>query len=311
MKCNNCKSDKIKKYRIHSGNTLLKCGACDLIFINKMPRKNTLLNYYGDTFYVKENSERFGRILEWILAQLRYLRIRSIRKFCKHSGKMVDVGFSRGTTMKLLKSGGWQTFGTQISINAYKNAKRKGLDVFLGELESAKIESSSIELVTFWHVLEHLRNPCTYLRETNRILNNNGKLIIEVPNIGSPIAQFFREKWLGLDLPRHLYHFSDRSLSSILKNNGFIIMKRDYFSFEQSIFSSLQSILNLFNTRNNVFFDTIKKNKKVNFFLKGYNWILAGIFILPSSVLAFSAGLLHAGDIMRYYCIKVKNVSDK
>lgn len=311
MKCNNCNAKNIKVYMKNSVNDMVRCEKCGLVFVKKMPSKKTISDYYQDEFYDKEKSERFGELFEMIVGLSRFFRARAIGKLCRKPGRMADVGFSRGTTMKMLRSKGWQTFGTQISLNSYNNAKKNNLNVFLGDLKSAKIPSRSVDLITFWHVLEHLRNPDSYLQEANRILSNNGKLVVEVPNIGSPVAKLFRKKWAGLDLPRHLYHFSSKSLKSIVKKNSFKIAGRKYFSFEQSIFSMLQSVLNLFNCKNNVFFDSIKKNKKVDLFSKVYNWILALIFIAPCAVLSWILGLFRLGDVMRFYCIKVKDESDR
>jgi SAM-dependent methyltransferase len=237
----------------------------------------------------------------------RYLRVLAITCFCKKTGKMIDVGFSRGTTMKMLEARGWEVFGTQISPIAYKNARKKGLNVFLGEIKYAGIAPKSRDLVTFWHVLEHVKDPGEYIKETNRLLKDSGKLIIEIPNIASPIAKIFGKKWFGLDLPRHIYHFSPESLKHILIDNGFCIVKERYFSLDQSIFSLLQCILNLFNHRNNVLFSSIKKNAKIGFFPAFYNWLLAAIFLVPSLLIAPLMGFLRCGDIMRVYCIKVND----
>lgn len=307
MKCNICDSERLRNYLNHKDINLLQCQQCKIIFIDKIPSDEIIRNYYQDEFYDKKKSERFKKLFEITLGMLRYIRVSAIQRFCKRPGKMVDVGFSRGVTMRILKSKGWQTFGTQVSLSSYEHAKKNGLNVFLGDVASAEISSHSIDLVTFWHVLEHLKYPDQYLKGTNRILKNNGRLIIEIPNIGSPIAKLFKEKWFALDLPRHIYHFSPYSLDFILRKNGFLVVKKTYFSLEQSIFSLLQSILNLFNSKNNLLFDSMKKKlNNLDFFLVVYNWLLAGIFLFPCILFSLLISFTSKGDIIRFYCVKTK-----
>lgn len=304
MECNSCNSHGFSIYLSHKGLNLMQCGHCGLVFIDKIPGDDNLKEYYQDKFYDKRKAERFIKPFEVGMRFLRRWRVWSIQGFCSGSGKVVDVGFSRGTTLQMLKDRGWEVLGTQISRNAYDNAKRSGLNVFLGELAGAGLVSKSVDLVTFWHVLEHLRDPAFYLKETARILKDGGKLIVEVPNAAGINARLFKEKWFGLDLPRHLYHFSPRALSILLKKSGFRIAKEEYFSFEQNPFSLLQSILNVFNRRHNILFESIKKNRRTGFFEKLYNWLLAGIFIFPSLLFSWLAGIFKKGDIMRFYCLK-------
>lgn len=310
VKCKGCGSESFDNYLNCNQIDLQQCRRCKLIFISDIPSDSIITNYYQDAFYDKEKSKRFIKPFEVILALTRYFRVLAIQQFCKCPGKMIDVGFSRGITMRMLKSKGWQTFGTQISLNAYKNAKTSGLDVFLGDLKSARLAPESADLITFWHVIEHVKDPDNYFKEANRILKKNGKLIVEVPNIGSPLAKLFRKKWFALDLPRHLYHYSTKSLNFILEKNGFYVVKRIFFSLEQSIFTLLQSILNLFNYKNNVFFGILKKNRKMDFFSTTYNYFLLAIFLIPSIILSWLFGVFRFGDIMRFYCIKVEDVAN-
>ena len=290
-RCNICNKIGLqsKKYL-----ELLYCKDCDLFWEKEIESKNELENKYTK-FYSEKDSSRFDEKTERIVNIYRYLRKKDVEKFCK-KGNLLDVGFGRPIDLEIFERSGWKASGTQISKTAYINAKKRKLDVYYGELTKLNIKKK-FDVITFWHVLEHIENPNEYIKKCGYLLNNKGILIIEVPNINSFSAKISGNKWFLLDLDNHLYQFSLISLTKLLKNNNFIINKVSYFSIEQSPFSLLQTFLNLLKKENNILFRMMKKEVKTN-----YLYLIFCCTLYPF-VFVFSiiAATFKRGEVIKIY----------
>ena len=106
--------------------------------------------------------------------------------------------------------------------------------------------------------MEHLPNPITTLLEIRRILKSDGTLIIAVPNIGGFTARLTKNCWFGLDVPRHLFHFTPETLKRSLHQTGFSIDFQKYMSLEQDVIGLSQSLMNKFRLPYNIFYDLIR-----------------------------------------------------
>ncbi|MFN2336834.1 MAG: class I SAM-dependent methyltransferase, partial [Bacteroidales bacterium] len=87
------------------------------------------------------------------------------------------------------------------------------------------ISDASVDCITFWHVLEHLYDPAMWMREVKRILKDDGKCIIALPNLASADAKWFGDRWAALDVPRHLWHFSPETITRFVGDHGFTCSK--------------------------------------------------------------------------------------
>lgn len=96
-----------------------------------------------------------------------------------------------------------------------------GLPAFTGTLPHPDLELESFDVITMWHALEHVHEPMPVLREARQLLSPGGKLMITVPNIDSLAFRWFGRYWFGLELPRHLTHFTPASLLEMLQRCGF------------------------------------------------------------------------------------------
>lgn len=141
----------------------------------------------------------------------------------KTNGKILDVGCGDGSLLKYMKELGWQTYGVEFNDVSSRYAREVlGLNVFSGKLEETDYPEGSFDVITFFHVLEHLSDPLEALEKIYSLLDKNGLLLIEVPNFGGFEARIFRSKWVGVAAPLHLHHFTPRTLQMMLKNSGFI-----------------------------------------------------------------------------------------
>jgi 2-polyprenyl-3-methyl-5-hydroxy-6-metoxy-1,4-benzoquinol methylase len=133
--------------------------------------------------------------------------------------RLLDVGCGDGDHLEGMRSRGWAVSGVEPDRTAAEAAMRRGLRIHVGELSSLP-DTEHFDVVTLRHVVEHVLDPVQLLRECHRVLRPGGTLIVLTPNTASIGHTIFRKGWLPLDAPRHIYLFSDKTLSSTLDRSG-------------------------------------------------------------------------------------------
>lgn len=141
-------------------------------------------------------------------------------------GRILDVGCGLGFALALYRERGWTPFGVEPSPVAARYAREVlGLSVHQGELLDARFPSRFVDAVQFRHTLEHMPSPSVELREAHRILRDRGLLVVMLPNAAGLDRHLFGRWWVAWDLPRHLFHFTPRTLSALLAKTGFRVQK--------------------------------------------------------------------------------------
>jgi SAM-dependent methyltransferase len=137
-------------------------------------------------------------------------------------GRLLDFGCGAGHFLEFMRRRHWQVTGLDVSVQAVERVRRElGLRALAGTLPHPELLPASFDVVTMWHALEHLHDPLKTLQEIHRLLVPGGRLLIEVPNIASQGFQWFRHAWYGLELPRHLVHFTPQTLQQMVNRAGF------------------------------------------------------------------------------------------
>lgn len=225
--------------------TVVQCKNCGLLFTNPRPKQSIISRYYPNTYWdainPKENIESKLKIqAHKFLNKISY----QIRIPTKINGKFLDIGCGDGKELYKYKRKGWNTFGVEINDFVAKYAREKyDLNIFTGTVEEACFRDEYFDLIILNHVIEHLSDPKATLTEIKRILKSNGTLIISLPNADSFEAKRFKEYWTGWDLPRHLYHFTPSTITSLLNETGFEIIKIDFDSNPNNVLASLKYVL--------------------------------------------------------------------
>jgi SAM-dependent methyltransferase len=163
----------------------------------------------------------FGRALrfvpfvrEKVLSRIRYLH-------GSGRGKLLDVGCGNGAFIAHMRGLGWDVLGIEPDAAAARQAREeRGVPVLVGSIEDAGLPRGSFDAITLNHVIEHVPDPVETLGQCARLLKPSGKLVVMTPNILSLAHKFFREAWLHLDPPRHLYLFSPRAMHRALELAG-------------------------------------------------------------------------------------------
>jgi SAM-dependent methyltransferase len=215
---------------------LVRCAHCGLIRTDRPPESEPLY-MYGQS---ADAGRRFGlgqRLVRW------FRRTRVKRFVRQRPGRVLDVGCGDGSFLEALAERGWDVQGTELSASIAASARQRlGDRIHVGETENAAYPKASFDLITFWHVLEHLNNPRQALAEARRLIKPDGTVVVAVPNIRSVQAQLFKQDWLHLDVPRHRFHFDPATLADLAKRCDFEVQEVRHFSIEYGPFGLLQGI---------------------------------------------------------------------
>lgn len=222
--------------------------------------------YYPSTYFGAAGSRRFPRFVE-VVQNLLYLgRVRRIQAACGGTpGRVLDIGCGRGWLLQAFQKLGWEVQGTEFSETAAAFARDVlHLPVAIGDLKSLEFPAAHFDAITLWHVLEHVPDPQPLLAEAHRLLKPGGILFIGVPDFGGWEAQYCRDKWFHLDVPRHLIHLTRDTLTQALVASGFRINSWSGFAPEYDCFSLVQSLLNRLGLRHNLLYNVLRgKTAKV------------------------------------------------
>jgi len=241
----------IKVYNTHDAYSitnqsfnLVKCRNCGLLYINPRPTKEEISRFYPEKYYSVKITF-LTKIINLINYFLKLAQIRRVIKY-KKQGRLLDLGCGVGEFLGEMKRRGFEVYGVDPSSQACKLAQGRLKNIFNTELEECHFPDNYFDVVTLWHVLEHLPNPNITLKEIHRVLKKDGILILETPNIDSLLFKIFKKNWFHLDIPRHLYHWSSKTIRGILNKHKFRVFKISYFSlgFPLSLFHSFSNLLN-------------------------------------------------------------------
>ena len=214
----------------------------------------------------------------------------------KSPGVVFEMGCGDGIMLNSLRAHGWQVFGNERTLGAAHFARHQlNVPIFVGGLDSLN-PAPIADLIILFQVLEHLEDPIMILKQLNHIIKPTGRLIIAVPNFGGWQSRIGGKKWLHLDVPRHLFHFSPQSLQYCLNKSGFTITQVSYKSFEHDPYGWSQSILNLLFKKHNLLTRFLMRLDKPNITIIIHLVLAAliGILSLPISIMSwfFSNGAI-------------------
>ncbi len=138
----------------------------------------------------------------------------------------MDVGCGDGRYVRAMARLGWRSVGLEHHPTMLYQARRITRQPLLwADAHALPLGTATVDAVTLWHVLEHLKDPHLALTEARRVLKPQGVVLVEVPNARSWQAHMWGERWLHWDLQRHVWHFSPRTLIRLLEKAGFHVIR--------------------------------------------------------------------------------------
>lgn len=201
--------------------------------------------------YYPTQYRHYHRFVARILTILYQRRAERWTKLFAGPGSVFELGCGNGIMLDLLRRRGWRVVGSERTEEAARIAREQfALPVAVGGLEA--IDSSDrFDLILLFQVLEHLEDAAQTVRALTGMLKPGGKMIISVPNFVSWQSVVSGNRWFHLDVPRHLHHFSLRSLGVLLGRQGLEIQHVAYVSVEHDPYGWVQSSLNRIDRRQN------------------------------------------------------------
>lgn len=208
--------------------------ALDLLITNPQPDKNDLPKYYESDDYISHTDGKrslFEKAYHLVKNIALKSKLQSINQLQPRKGSLLDIGAGTGDFLNVAQNDGWNTTGIEPNDKAKAIAVRKG--VSFSESTSHLLDHS-FDIITMWHVLEHVPNLEIQIKELKRLLKPTGTILIAVPNFKSFDANYYGQFWAAYDVPRHLWHFSKTAIEQLfavenLKLNQVLPMKFDAF----------------------------------------------------------------------------------
>ena len=182
------------------------------------PSLDKLPNYYKSEDYISHtNTKRnlFERIYHAIRTISLKKKVKLINSFSLETKKLLDIGCGTGDFLQTAKQNNWIISGIEPNEHARNIANKKTCNSVFDIEHLLKFESESFDVITLWHVLEHLPNLNDHMEIFKNLLKPHGTLIIAVPNYKSFDATYYNEFWAAYDVPRHLWHFNKTSISKL------------------------------------------------------------------------------------------------
>lgn len=215
---------KVKDYFLTQEEfELFQCDHCGLVFTVPRPTPEVIGNYYkSDEYYShQQNSKGF---IPKIYERVKSINLRGKVAMATSDmvkGRLLDIGCGVGDFLLQVKKLGWEVMGIEPSEQASNIAQSRLGFAPLKPMDYEKLPDHSFDVITMWHVLEHVDDLKSQTKELNRLLRPGGRLIIALPNYQSFDCQYYSDKWAAWDVPRHLNHFTHDCLQGILNANDF------------------------------------------------------------------------------------------
>jgi SAM-dependent methyltransferase len=204
---------------------VVRCRACGIWYTNPRPDARSIGAFYPSDYSPHRRPRKMR------LAKSRSLFGRFSGRSCPErrgdlpwhgQGRLLDFGCGGGGFLKRMADQGWKVTGLDAAVGAVRRVQDEfGLRALVGSLPHPDLQPCSFDVLSMWHSLEHVHDPLAILREAYQLLVPGGKLIVACPNIDGLPFRWFGSAWFGLDLPRHMVHFTPRTLTEMLTAAGF------------------------------------------------------------------------------------------
>ena len=209
---------------------IIQCANCTLEYTDPAPSKEAIAPYYNFPSYISHTDTKEG-LVNQIYHKVRNHTLTQKTNwvqslFTGHKGQLLEVGAGTGAFAHSMLKKGWKV--TALEPDAASRQKAlENHDINLLPIEELfQLEPAKYEVITLWHVLEHVHDLNAYMKTFHSLLKPNGRLIIAVPNYTSYDAGFYMNFWAAYDVPRHLYHFSPLSMHYLAKKHKMSIVQK-------------------------------------------------------------------------------------
>jgi SAM-dependent methyltransferase len=197
---------------------ICQCPACLFAMTLPQPSPAEIGKYYQTPDYVSHSETTKGivnKLYRIVRKKNTENKINLINRLSTNRGNLLDVGCGAGYFLSACKENGWNIEGVEVDEGARSTAENRTRQLIYPSLDAAEANNKTFDVITLWHVLEHLHDVRNAFAQLQRLLKPAGTLIIALPNPLSADAEYYREYWAAYDVPRHLSHFSPQSVNML------------------------------------------------------------------------------------------------
>lgn len=252
MNCPLCQQEAQSLYKAVKDHTVSQqdfeiqhCESCALAWTHPMPSAAEIGPYYKAESYISHTNTKKGlmnRMYHIIRANMLFKKVKMIERHLKVSGKTtVDVGAGTGYFVKTLGLFKANATGFEPDADARAVAKNEN-DLQLQPIEALfDVPEQSVDLISMWHVMEHVHEVDRYFEHYHKILKSDGLLVIAVPNYKSYDQEYYKTNWAAWDVPRHLWHFSPKSMEKWGAKHGFELIELNHLNYDPAYISMMSA----------------------------------------------------------------------
>lgn len=232
--CPACKATAVHKVLAVKDHTVSQalfevwhCDACSLRFTQDIPAEQAIGKYYQSENYISHTNTNKG-LVNRLYHIVRNYTLTGKKKLVqavakRTTGSLLDVGAGVGAFAGFMRQHGWQVTGLEPDAETRSRALEQHRIALQDTSDLFKLPPGHFDVITLWHVLEHVHRLHDYLDQLKTLLKPEGVLLIAVPNYTAHDAAFYQQYWAAYDVPRHLYHFSPASMRTLLNQHGLTV----------------------------------------------------------------------------------------
>jgi 2-polyprenyl-3-methyl-5-hydroxy-6-metoxy-1,4-benzoquinol methylase len=197
----------------------------DMLITSPQPSPENLGKYYESTDYISHTDSKrslFEKAYHFVKGIALKNKLNLINNSSTSKGNLLDIGAGTGDFLLTAKQNGWNTIGVEPSEKAKGIAINKGIQF---SDSTQELESHSFDVITMWHVIEHVPNLEIQIKELKRLVKPNGTIIIAVPNYKSYDANYYGKFWAAFDVPIHFWHFSKKAIQLLFEKENLKLEK--------------------------------------------------------------------------------------
>jgi SAM-dependent methyltransferase len=266
-----------------------ECPHCGVAYT--LPRPSSLDRYYPPVY------RDYGPFVTRILGILYNARVSRWARLKAEGGSVLEVGCGPGLMLAAFRRRGWRVLGIERNEKVTESARKSlGLEIVAVPVEALS-KDARFDLIIMFQVLEHIADPVALLRECAKRLAPGGRLIINVPNFSSWQARFARAKWLHLDAPRHLVHYTPQTLSATLERAGLHLVNLSFASPEHDPYGWVESSISHLTGRQNTLTRFLMGLDRFDMTVL-LSFVLGVLLLVPALMLAGVSWIAKRGALM-------------
>ncbi len=232
--CPVCKSSNLKNSLIckdhlvtNESFAIVTCINCGLMITNPRPTQEEIGKYYDSAQYLSHNNDDslIGKIYALSQKYTLWYKHRLVKKLVKNPTNLLDYGCGTGQFLEYMGSRHFKVVGIEPSKIGLTKTQQKGITVF-SSIDDANLINERQSIITLWHVLEHVHDLNATIKGLKKLLKKNGYMIIALPNTKSWDASHYQSNWAAYDVPRHLFHFNDSNIKTLLKQHRLSLIQK-------------------------------------------------------------------------------------